>query len=745
MGYMIAFEMEKLWRKKGFLVLLCAVMMIKTACMFYESQNNEIPNRAYKAFDTRLKNLSETEKENYVRQWAEKTEAIYLIENVNLLYKNGGKENVKMAKALKNQNRRLYQKYYEQWNKKDYILFTGDIFLEQQFAIEMKSRIIGMKYDTFLNSVLKDEQNNQEISIFKDNNKETGKDAFSEQVVHMSAEKYKKMRGVLPQRYSYQWIKSFTAGEITELLLLIFLCVIIYQMIYEEKRKGLFSIIRATASGKVKCAVSKITVLFINIAILMFLLYGIIFFYSVTTIGVFGLNAPIQSVSEFVTCPYRLTVWQFMLLALVVKWMTLFFVGLLLLAAALAVSNAVITFLLVGGLLGGEWFFYHFITGASGWNLFHYLNVWQFLKSEQVIGNYVLLNIFGKPESVCVMMIFFISSGIIIGSMAGTWIFAKRTAALPEIAKKDSSRIGYRGRIYKHIWGYESYKILIMNPGIILMAIFVVVMFATGKNTNCYLTTGEEYYRQWMQNLSGNLTEKKENEILGQKAYYEDVLKKIENLNVEYRENKINEETFESQEMILKNQLVFYPVFQRVYERYKFVRKEKDRKFVYEEGYNKLIGKKDQMYLGMWTFIGFILILFLSPVFTMDKEKGMEKVLQATLKGRKNVVRNKMLVSLVCVFLMHLCFFIRNVYIAQANYGMNQLFTSVSNLHGFENLPEWMTILTFIIGIFLLQVFCVFLASILILFVSGKIGNTIHSIVWESIILFVVAAVCYHT
>ncbi len=741
MGYMIAFEMEKLWRKKGFLVLLCAVMMVKTACMFYESRNEEIPDCAYKDFDTRLKNLSETEKENYVRQWAEKTEAIYLIENVNLLYKNGGKENAKMAEALKNQNLQLYQKYYEQWSKKDYKLFTGDIFLEQQFVTEMKSRIIGMKYDAFLDGVLKDGQNNQEISIFKDNQNEAGKDVFSEQVVHMSAEKYKKMKGVLPKRYSYRWIKNFTAGEITELLLLIFLYVMIYQMIYEEKRKGLFSIIRATVSGRTKCALSKITALFINIAILMFLLYGLIFLYSAATVGIFGLNAPIQSVSGFVACPYRLKVWQFMVLALGVKWIALFCVGLLVLATALVVLNVVTPFLLMGGLLGGEWFFYHFITGASGWNLFHYLNIWHFLKSEQVIGNYVLLNVFGRPKSVCVMMAFLIGAGIMIGSMAVVCIFAKKTAALPEIAKKGSFRTGYRGRIYKHIWGYESYKILFINPGIILMAIFVTVMFVTGKNTNCYLTTGEEYYRQWIWNLSGNLTKEKENEILGQKEYYEDLLKKIENLNTEYRENKINEETFENQEMVLKNQLVFYPVFQRVYERYKFVRKEKNRRFVYEEGYSKLIGKKDQMYLGMWTFMGFILILFLSPVFNMDKEKGMERVLRTTLKGRKNVVQNKILVSLVCVFLMHLCFFIRNVYIAQANYGMNQFFTSVTNLRGFENMPECLNILTFMVGLFLLQLFCVLLVSILILFVSGKIGNTIHAIVWESIILFVVAGI----
>lgn len=751
MWYMIAGELQKIWKRKAFLIILFVMIAANIIMLFYSNLQTEIPDNAYKKFDSALKKMPEKDRENYINEYAEKIEGLVFIENINLFAAHNPENGNEIAESMRNQNPELYDKYYNDWESKNYALYTDDIFVESSFIQDIKNRTVAMPYDKYLEKIAAREQDTLGISIFAGSeNNETKENVFSKKVIHQTAKKYSSMSGIETEIYTYKWVDNLTVDGLTEILLVLITFILVYQMIYEEKKKKLFGIIRAMPRGRTDCAVSKIIALLINTGLVTFFMYGVIFAYSAITVGIYGINSPIQSVAEFIACPYKLNVWQFLMLSFAIKWIVLFSFGLVFLFISIFVAHYCFTFAAGIGLFGVGAMEYYLVSGASKWNIFHYLNVWQFLKSEHVVGNYVLLNIFQIPSSVCMLMVTLtaVITLILVFVCVVTFSVSKnllneRAVSLKgiETVKSKISRIGLKQRIYKRVWGYESYKIFVMNLGILIIVLFGVGMIVSGKNVKCYLTPNEMSYKQWMQNLNGKLTEEKEEQIQNQKNYYDEILKQLENLEQIFASGEISEQDYDNRKLSLESQLAFYPAFQRVYERYEYVKQDSDRQFVYEEGYNKLMGKKDHLYLGMFMIMNLVLILFLTTTFTTDKEKGMYNIIRTAPKGRGSVVKSKIAISFLGVCCMYFCFLIRNIYIAQTNYGMESLFVSASNLKGFGNVPEGISILLFLVGFALLQIICILIISLLMMFVSGRIGNTVHAIVWEIIALIVVVVI----
>lgn len=297
--------------------------------------------------------------------------------------------------------------------------------------------------------------------------------------------------------------------------------------------------------------------------------------------------------------------------------------------------------------------------------------------------------------------------------------------------------MGLKQRVCRTLWGYESYKILVMNMGVVIIVLFVTVMAASGINEKCYIGPYELHYRQWMQSLEGKLTEEKEEKILKQKAYYDDVILQIEELQQKLEEGVISEEVYNEMNSELEGEQQLYYAFERVYERYEYVKEDSNRRFVYESGCGKLLGMKDRLYLGMFAVIILVLILLLSINFTVDKEKGMHNIIRSTPGGRKKAVISKVAISLICTGVIYVSFFMRNVYIAYNNYGLGSLMESASNLRGFAMLPNCISVLAFLIIFAILQMLALFIIATLIMFVSYRIGNTVHAIVWELVALLI--------
>ena len=143
--------------------------------------------------------------------------------------------------------------------------------------------------------------------------------------------------------------------------LILFLLVLVPGLLLDEKKNGTYPIIRATKRGRLTTMLAKLAAMLsvIVIAVLTF---------SATTLILFGaefgfssLSNYIQIFDDYLFCPYIVTVGEYLGLSLIIKILTLFALGTVILTASFLLRNYALTYL-TGLVIGGVNFFVYFNT-----------------------------------------------------------------------------------------------------------------------------------------------------------------------------------------------------------------------------------------------------------------------------------------------------------------------------------------------------------------------------------------------
>lgn len=313
---MIKSELAKIWRGKTFWIIIVIGISInlgymqfgqKMGTMFNQYEQEEIDDdiispSAYKKFDVEL--TGKKEKAEFIENYYKDVMGLAMIEEVQNYQASDSELSNKMAEQIMKENADEYAKYLTKWKEKDYKLYTDNILDEEKFAKEIYEKYYQTKdYGGYLEKILEQEEEKLGISIFSNSE---NKDNFSEKVIRKTAQKYKKLYGIETDFYSYKWVEVLTSNDVPDILILLILFIISMHLIFEEKKKNLFSIIRATPRGRESCMISKMVAVFISTFGVALIMYGITVIYICVNYGMSGLNGTIQSVSQFISCPYHL-------------------------------------------------------------------------------------------------------------------------------------------------------------------------------------------------------------------------------------------------------------------------------------------------------------------------------------------------------------------------------------------------------------------------------------------------------
>lgn len=748
-------EFRKIWQCRAFWIVIVIAIVINVGYIQIGTQisseiteeQSDVPSPgAYKKFDKVL--AKEKNKNQFIEDYYRDIQGLLLVEQIQNYLASESEMSVRMAEGMLKENQEDYALYLSKWRENNYPIYTDNLETEKIFAEEIYKKYTDTKdYSDYLEDVFEQEEEKLDISIFANHHT----DSFSENVIRKTSEKYQTMKGTETNFYTYQWLEKGMEDEITDILIVLSVFIIAMVLVFEDKRKNLFAIIRATPRGRGICIFSKIVTLAVSTFGVTVVMYFALFGFLSINYGIAGINEEVQSVSLFLSCPYHLKVWQFLLITVVLKSVTFFVIALWMLLISLLASHYVVPFtsgmavVLINGLM------YYSFTSVGKYNILHYLNLWSFVKIENLLGNYVLLKIMGTPVSAMFLafLLEILLLWVLVFANVTTFIKMKK---MPEFSNKIRFYWGRKGEkkkicvlvkwirdregsISKNLVCYEAKKIYRISGCALVMILFVGGMIISGATTKCYLSPNQESYRQQMKELEGQLTEEKEKMVLEKKEYYDDIFKQLEHLEEKLEQGKIEEELYESMKLSLESKLALYPAFVRVYERYQYVKKNEDAQFVYEDGYKKMIGRMDGWYIDFIFVMVMVLIIIQSTVFTLDKDRNMEKLIRATPKGRKESVACKMGIGIFNGVILYLSLVFRNVYIADKFYGTDLWGTSLSNIKGYENIPNFVPIsLGGLLFIFVGLMF-VTLVSATIMFVSAKIGNAIGAIVMEEIIL----------
>lgn len=517
-------ELRKVWQGKAFWIVIAIAIVINIGYIQFHQQisigvseeqevDKEPSSGAYKKFDKELRKAKD--KQQFVEGYYKEIQGLLLVEQVQAYKASESEFSVKMAEGMIEENKSDYAKYFPKWKNKDYHLYTENLETESIFAEELYKKYSETKdYNAYLNEIFGQEQEKLGVSIFA----ASSEDSFSENVIRKTSKKYQGMKGTKTSFYSFKWLEKSSENEMADILIVLVIFIIAMHLIFEDKKKNLFSIIRATPRGRAACVSAKMITITISTMFVTFIMYWSTLIYLGCTFGMAGLGESVQSTGMFIACPYHFKVWQFLLFSIFLKIAAYIIIALFILLISMLSANYIVPFGIGMVLVVSNVLMYEAFTSVGKYNVFHYLNLWSFIKSEDLIGNYSLINIGGEPISAMNMAVVLMILFLILLVVVNTVVFVK-VRRMPEYSKKlklhiPGKKVGREGKVSKKLVSYEAYKIYRISGCALMVALFIAGTMMSGAKSNCYLSPNQESYRQQMKVLEGKLTDSKEQIVL---------------------------------------------------------------------------------------------------------------------------------------------------------------------------------------------------------------------------------------
>ena len=559
---LIPFEFGKVWRKRSFLLAVCALLLVHGFLLWYTTIPEEgvPPLSAYGTLQRELLGKSEEEKGEYLENWREELQGICFVRDVLSMESFDSEMGGSLARQEREAHPGLFETYYGRYESGDYLRFTDS--LERETALleevyEEWEQVAG--YGEYLDSIQADRELLGGISVFSGG--KGGGDGYGRRNLLKSAEDYE---GLSDEGICFVPSRGVAgAMENSWMDLLLFLSVLLFvgTLITEEKERGLFFVTRSTRRGILPAMGAKLAALLIHCLLLAALFYLVSFGFFGAATGGFPLGAPVQSLASCLSGPLPLSILEYLVFSVAGKALVLFGIGSCLTALSVRSGIAVLPFLAGVLLAGGSELAYRLLpAGASALSMVKYLNPAGLLRTEELLGGYLNFDLFGVPVSRLSLSLLVLGAVLTAGISGSLGLFARmkhfgaRRLRLP-VLLPFKPHVG----LLRH----EGYKLLIMNRGLLLFLLFAILLGAKSLGRSYTPSVTEEYYRKLMLSLEGPLTEEKEEVIGKERKRYEDAFRTMELLDGMVNAGEFDQAAADALRAQASMTLSFYPAFER--------------------------------------------------------------------------------------------------------------------------------------------------------------------------------------
>lgn len=558
-------------------------------------------------------------------------------------------------------------------------------------------------------------------------------------------------------------IRSVTENRITDFLLLLAITVIMISMIIPEKDQGQFLYILPMKNGRKKLFLVKAAVGIVSSVLLtvLFFLSGLLISGCLLRTDI--MNAPIQSVYGYISCPYRISVGVYLILYLSLKAFFSAAAGAVALLLAVIFRRAETAGLAFGALWAAEYLVWANTDRFSDLRGLRDFNLIQMSDTSVYFRNYENFNILQYPASsllcttVCVALLlsaaglsaFFLFGRKGMAGLGGTKqkkfrLMPSRSAA----AMSGRRRSGFccHTKILRH----EGCKLLWGNRAFFCFALLLAVQLWQAGSLRSWGDEEEYYYNEYCENLKGGLSRGKERYLEAEQERLAEAQQKSERYDRLLGEGKLSADEW----LYLMGKLdageARTSAYNRAFREYQrlLAWKEQGYEVCYmsQSGWNRAFGAEGKQ-RGLLALGGlfFFLILGLSNYFAMERQTGMEQLLPLSVKGRRVICRKKAVCGTVfALFLCGAAFFpgtIRMFWL----YGMTPVRQSVKSVKLFEWVNGAMSVAGWLAvqGIIALVISAG--AGGLIMWLSAKTGKVITTILLSALFLLlpVILLLCF--
>lgn len=730
MWSLIYFELKKIWNKKSFVFITCLLLIINIFFLWYTNLENEKrPSlSSYKMFQTEILNMSESEKEEYVKKLKKDIDGIYFVIDILNMQKN--EIGSSFVEQELNENPGVFETYYEIYKSGNYLHFTSSLEQEQIFINEIYNEQVKVSgYDNYLEGIKKDKGKLEGISIF--NNQDENN--FSTRNIKKSAKDYSGLNSSNVKFIPSKTIVSTIENIGTDILLILITFLFIGNLITEEKEKKLFYVTRSTKYGVVHSIFAKIIALFIHCIIFSILLFSINYLFF----GIFGgfndLGIKLQSLAPYMESNFNGSILEYLIISILTKGIVVFGIGTIITAICIISDSMILPYILGISFLGISWLFYKIIPAVSNLNIIKHLNIFGILKTENLYGSYLNFNFFEYPISRITF------SWIMIVGLLGLGIFLCIKFFLKGKSlelKRSTKNFILKFKPHTSLFKHELYKILITNKGIIIILIFSLLICYNELQRRYSPSLQEQYYQNIMLKLEGKPTEEKTELIKTEKSRFDEAFSKISEIDEQIAKGEINDTTGEAMKVKWYSITAFYPTFEKVLEQDKYV-KENDGNYIYDTGYLYLFGVMDEGILNDFILLTLSIIFMFCNVMAIEYQNKAVNILQATNKGKKAIIKTKVKATIIIVLLFCILPFVCRFISVSSTFPINGFLLSAKDISIYHNLSSGILVIGLILLKIFIQVFSGIILAMLILTISAWKKNNVQTIFLGLLILFV--------
>ena len=682
------YELKKVLNKKIFLVVLFLCLAIN-GFLLYSSQNTEENNLRLTYSDEYAKmldNYSSMPCDEAKKQIDNELLAYEIFSRFESLAQTDNEELIENytyeLEEYKKNNPTAYQKAVEMSEK------GGEELWKNYFLYDISQQIAYINsYPDFIDQMYDRAKAQSSSSIFSDEN------SFSYKNLYKTANDYSELKNTelsLVNSDAFIATIKYSLTDIFVIAIVLLICVYLFQY---EREKGLYSLVRCTKFGRAKTIISKLVLLFALASVVSVLFVFCNFTINTFLYGGTDLSVNIQSISEFRNCTLKVTAGQFLLLFVLAKVIGIFVISSFFALVFIVFSSSAMMYLTGLGTVGTEYLFYTLIGQNSFLNLLKYINIFYILDGGEFFGSYLNLNIFSNAVTSVPIVFAVFGTVFLLCTMFSCTLFCKcnqqKTAGIfSRLFEKFKSKF-YTLNGSTSIFKGEFYKFTVQNKMAVMIVLLVLfaIISSFGTVRYPYSENSDADYKAYMEYLEGDITLEKENYILEQQNYFNNLQQRMGEIaeNSELSEN-VKQAMSKSIENILNSKGI---AFERVIEQYNRLleldKKGIDAKFIDENIYKSFVSSKTREW-NDFALLCLVLVIGVPYVFSVEYKNGMINLIRTTENGKTKLFFGKIVVE--CIYLLiaftalYVPYFVRFI----NTYGANSLNTPLVCI--FENVQE---------------------------------------------------------
>lgn len=708
------YEIRKLFTGKAPLIFL---LVILSAALFFDLRqewDRYYPYEAYAKLCNDVLSLPEEERENYLKENADKYNAFYSFE-------------LGMISSDDEKN----AQYILQYENSAETIYTDSFFAEYSLFSDVYEQYTDTcHYSQHISDILAQAEKMSELSVFG------GKNSFEQKNISAAAAAYKALNGLTPRfadTAGLNFLLSFSADKLLILAAAVFGA---FVMVMDERRTGSLRIENATKNGRTFLALSKTGAVFVWCAANSILLLAVKLIITAARYDISAIFLPIQSLSGFVNCPYALSTAEYIAIASALGCFAAFVCAMLFafvftLKKYIIGSAAGVIFTVL------QFAAYERLDGLSSLGVFKYFNISAALHFSETEMTFTTVNLFQEPVDTFTVSAAFLLIFALLFCAAFVFSFAGSYMDFQGISLNiRSSRIPSA-----NLFCREVYRVFITKGGLAVLILLLCVTVYDVVNDDVHYEAVDGYYELYLNDIEQMTLSETADFIKEEEKRLSDLQNKLSELNESYQNGEITSGSYVTAATIIQSELAKRPALRLLSEQYRYISEEKpSANFVYYKKIDKYMNfdnSKDDIKSSLYTQLALVLV-----ICTLFSGLSVEerRLISCTADGKGKLLRIRTYICILSAAAIFLCIALPEMITLLYHNRSSDLSAAIQSLTYFRGLTANISIGIYFVLMYLLRLAFVLFTALLIAFIGITVKEQKTVIVLCSVIILLPTA-----